>query len=381
VSLSSVQEKKPVTHAFQDAVSFLLRSAKERQSSDVHLVPRGREGGGEVRFRIFGSLVPFRTFEDANTWDDLVKEFKRRAGLSFERGVAQDARFSDVSTLCDYRVSLIPVRVGDREAEQIVLRALPQDTSYSLDTLAIPADAKAALRHALESDQGLIILTGPTGSGKTSTLMSALMAVDRERFSVLTLEDPVEYALPGVTQTQVSAKLSFAQGLRAFLRQDPDYILVGETRDRETAGALLQAANTGHVVLTTLHTNSAADAFARLESLGVDPVLAREAVTFASAQRLAPKLCAACAVPDPEGQRLVEAMFGARPRGCARRSTGCLKCNGTGVTGRLLLFEYLAPTRNADGVRILTQASSLREQALHFFEQGVLHASELLALS
>jgi type II secretory ATPase GspE/PulE/Tfp pilus assembly ATPase PilB-like protein len=211
--------------------------------------------------------------------------------------------------------------------------------------------------------------------------MSALMAVDRERFSVLTLEDPVEYALPGVTQTQVSAKLSFAQGLRAFLRQDPDYILVGETRDRETAGALLEAANTGHVVLTTLHTNSAADAFARLESLGVDPVLAREAVTFASAQRLAPKLCAACAVPDPEGQRLVEAVFGARPPSSAKRSPGCLNCNGTGVTGRLLLFEYLAPTRDAHGVRVLTQASSLREQALHLFEQGVLHASELLALS
>ena len=283
--------------------------------------------------------------------------------------------------LCDYRVSLIPVRLGDREAEQIVLRTLPQDASYNLDTLAIPGDAKDALRRALSSDQGLIILTGPTGSGKTSTLMSALMAVDRERYSVLTLEDPVEYALPGVTQTQVTQKLTFAEGLRAFLRQDPDYILVGETRDRETAGALLQAANTGHGVLTTLHTNSAADAVTRLESLGVDPVLAREAVTFASAQRLVPKLCAACAAPDPAGQQLVEAVFGLRLSACARRSTGCVKCNGTGVAGRSMLFEYLAPTRDAHGTRVLTQVSSLREQALHLFDQGVLDASELLALA
>ena len=381
MSVSTTPQKKTITHAFCDAVSFLLRSAKERHASDIHLVPRGRDGGGEVRFRVFGSLVTFRVYDDAKDWDDLFKEFKRRAGLGFERGVAQDARFSDASMLCDYRVSLIPVRLGDREAEQIVLRTLPQDASYNLDTLAIPGDAKDALRRALSSDQGLIILTGPTGSGKTSTLMSALMAVDRERYSVLTLEDPVEYALPGVTQTQVTQKLTFAEGLRAFLRQDPDYILVGETRDRETAGALLQAANTGHVVLTTLHTNSAADAFTRLESLGVDPVLAREAVTFASAQRLVPKLCAACAAPDPAGQQLVEAVFGLRLSACARRSTGCVKCNGTGVAGRSMLFEYLAPTRDAHGTRVLTQVSSLREQALHLFDQGVLDASELLALA
>ena len=379
---NKLQDQTTITHAFRDAVAFLLLAAKERHASDIHLVPRDREGGGDVRFRIFGHLVTFKTYASPSHWDDLVKEVKRRASLSFERGVAQDARFSDALTRCDYRVSLIPVRVGERQAEQIVLRILPQDATYSLDALTIPFAAKEALRRALALDQGLIILTGPTGSGKTSTLMSALMAVDRARYSVLTLEDPVEYVLEGVTQVQVTAKLTFAEGLRAFLRQDPDYILVGETRDRETAHAVIQAANTGHVVLTTLHTNSAAAAFARLGALGVDDALARETAVFVSAQRLVPRLCAACAEPDPGCLPLIERMFGAREaeiRPC--QSKGCAACNGTGVSGRSLLFEFMAPAQSDLGARELRQVSSLREQALFLFEKGDLHASELMALA
>jgi len=377
-----LSNKATITHAFRDAVTFLLRAAKERQASDIHLVPRGRNGGGDVRLRVFGHLVTLKSFEVPSHWDDLIKEMKRRAGFTFDRGLAQDARFSDAQTRCDYRASLIPVRVGDREADQIVLRILPQDATYSLDTLVIPLAAKDALKRALDGDQGLIILTGPTGSGKTSTLMSALLAVDRARYSVLTLEDPVEYVLEGVTQTQVTSKLSFAEGLRAFLRQDPDYILVGETRDKETAQAVLQAANTGHIVLTTLHTNSAADAFSRLAALGVDETLAREASVFVSAQRLVPRLCMACAQPDPDALPQVERAFGPRSLGITpRRSPGCAACNGTGVGGRSLLFEFMAPTRGDNNVRSLQQVSSLREQALHLFEKGDLHVSDLMALA
>lgn len=361
-------------HAFEAQFQDILRVARERKASDIHFAPRGA-AGGHIRLRVSGHCIVHKAVADAHAWDDLLKEVKRRAGLAFQKGIAQDRRFSDPGTNADYRVSLVPAQVGDREAEQIVLRALPRDVSFSLEAIGLPVPARAALDAALGGNQGLIVVTGPTGSGKTVTLMSALQAIDFERYSVLTLEDPVEYALAGITQVQVSEKLSFAQGLRAFLRQDPDYILVGETRDRETAAALIQAANTGHVVLTTLHTNSAAEAFTRLAALGVEEELARANATFVCAQRLAPRLCPHCTEDDTDGLPLVRKLFPTF-EGVPKRAHGCARCHGTGISGRELLFEFIAPRRTLSGRRELIQESSLAEQALAALQAGRISAQE-----
>lgn len=378
-------------HVFSQALDFYLAQARECFASDIHFAPR--MAGGEVRFRVSGLLQTFRSIETALEWDDLLRELKRRAGLIFQKGIAQDSRFSDLVTASDYRVSLVPVQLGSREAEQIVIRILPREAVFSLHRLGLPPSALEAMNLALMANQGLIIVTGPTGSGKTVTLMSALCAIERDKYSVLTLEEPVEYTLPGITQVQVSEKLSFAQGLRAFLRQDPDYILVGETRDRETAQALIQAASTGHVVLTTLHTNSAQEAFVRLGSLGVDEDLARDNATFVCAQRLVPKLCSQCSVFDEEGLRRLLALMpaeSAQPPSEAtqtsfedhgpKKALGCHACHGTGVEGRHLLFEFMAPARTTSGKRQLVSSPSLQHAALGLVKKGVLHANELVAL-
>ena len=386
MSLQSLKLGAP-PHVFSQAVDFYLFEASKQRVSDIHLAPRHM--GGEVRFRVSGHLQCFRTIENHLEWEDLLKEIKRRAGLAFQKGFAQDSRFSDARTRSDYRVSLVPVQIGNREAEQIVIRILPQDAVFALEKLGLPPAALEALHFALSANQGLIIVTGPTGSGKTVTLMSALCAIERDKYSVLTLEDPVEYTLPGITQVQVSDKLTFAQGLRAFLRQDPDYILVGETRDSETATALIQAANTGHVVLTTLHTNSAAEAFTRLSALGVDENLARENASFVCAQRLIPRLCAHCLEYDEEGARKLQTLLPEIFESQSSEHTsikfplktkGCSACNGTGFSGRELLFEFIAPFKNAAGKRELVSSPTLKQSSISLVRKGVINASEALAL-
>lgn len=364
-------------HAFEAALDDILRLARERKASDIHFEPRGEAGGGEIRFRVSGRLQVLRTFEDASQWDDLLKELKRRAGLSFTTGIAQDARFTSEQAASDYRVSLIPVCLGVREAERVVLRVIPRSTSFSLETLGLPTGAISAYRAALGKDKGLIIVTGPTGSGKSVTLASGIAEIDRNAYSVLTLEDPVESLLAGVAQAQVTRSFSFADGLRAFLRQDPDYILVGETRDPETAKVLLQAADTGHVVLTTLHTNSAAEAFRRLAALGVDEELARECATFVCAQRLAPRLCVHCKEPDAARAPLAHRLFADLPGDFVpQHSTGCAQCHGTGLSGRVLIFEYMAPQKSEHGKDELVSFGSLRESAREALMKGDIDAIE-----
>lgn len=386
-ALSAVPEAResvPPRHAFEAALDDLLRLVRTRKASDVHFEPRGEHGGGEIRLRVAGRLSVVRTFADPLQWDDLLKEVKRRARLAFHKGTAQDGRFTHLATNTDFRVSLIPTVIGGREAERIVLRAIPRDGTRTLESLGLPPPAVTALKAALGKNAGLVIVTGPTGSGKSVTLAGALGAIDRDTYSVLTLEDPVEMAIPGVSQSQTSERFSFAHGLRAFLRQDPDYILVGETRDGETAKILLQAANTGHVVLTTLHTNSAAEAFGRLAALGADETLARECATFVCAQRLASKLCPHCTEEETDldlrarlhvGFPELEAGF------VPRRARGCDHCHGTGLSGRVLLFEFIAPVRGEDGRTQLTPFGSLRSDALRALKEGLIDAGEALSFT
>jgi general secretion pathway protein E len=372
------------SHVFSQAFAFYLTKANEMKASDIHFCPR--LSGGEVRFRVSGHLRSVQCIEDHLEWEDLLKEVKRRSGLAFQKGFAQDSRFSETALSADYRVSLVPVQTGSRESEQIVIRILPRESHFSIEKLGLPDDATSALKLALAANQGLIVVTGPTGSGKTVTLMSALCAIECDKYSVLTLEDPVEYCLPGITQVQVSEKLSFAQGLRAFLRQDPDYILVGETRDPETATAVVQAANTGHVVLTTLHTNSAADAVTRFSQLGVEEFLVRENASFICAQRLIPRLCDGCKEFDEEGRRKLTVLMpeifevGEIGNDFPLHALGCVNCSGSGISGRQLVFEYIAPRRNLTGQKELISSPTLKQSAITLVQKGKIHADELIAM-
>ena len=236
-------------------------------------------------------------------------------------------------------------------------------------------DAKKAVRKALTAENGVCLITGPTGSGKTTLLYSALAALDRRGLNIVSIEDPVEYTFPGITQIQVSPRLSFADSLRAILRQDPDVILVGEVRDRETAELCFQAAATGHLVLSTLHANSAVDVTRRLQGLGLSLDTINSSLRFSSAQRLLPQICSRCSEPvtDESVAPLVRPMLdGATFR---RRSVGCSSCRN-GLTGMVPILEYINWQESDSRV----PAQSLKELALTRAAHGEVDAYEAMAV-
>jgi general secretion pathway protein E len=242
----------------------------------------------------------------------------------------------------DMRVSVVPAVHG----ESIVMRLLPkQRQDLRLEALGMEPDQLAQLRRWLDLPSGLVLVTGPTGSGKSTTLYAALSAVDDRTRKILTVEDPVEHRLPGIMQVQVQAEIgyTFARALRSFLRHDPDIIMVGEIRDRETAEIAIQSALTGHLVLATLHTNDALSAFTRLTDMGIEPYLVAAAVQAVMAQRLVRRLCTHCATPaEPPPQAAAE--LARWPEAAPQRwlaSVGCEHCQHTGYRGRLGIYELV----------------------------------------
>jgi type IV pilus assembly protein PilB len=265
----------------------ILAGALEQRASDVHLEPE--EQGVRLRFRIDGLLTDAYLF-DAHTYQLMASRLKILSGLKLNvHARAQDGRFSIVrgTSEIEVRSSLIPGNYG----ESFVLRLLdPNANKVSLDTLSIHAKLKSRLLLEIRRPNGMLLTTGPTGSGKTTTLYAFLRFISSPDVKIVTIEDPIEYHLPGIVQTQVNEKYTFADGLRSIVRQDPDVILVGEIRDGDTAGIAVQAALTGHFVYSTLHTNDAAGTFPRLVDLGVDPKTFASAVSVAMAQRLVRRL-------------------------------------------------------------------------------------------
>ena len=288
-----------------------------------------------------GVLRPVRTLDPA-VGLPLVSRIKIMAGLDIaDRLRPQDGRVSVHvgAGAVDLRVSTLPASHG----EKVVLRILDaRGGAASLDSLGVSGSQIERMRALLDAREGLVLVTGPTGSGKTTTLYGALRAVQRRGVNVVTVEDPIEYRLPGVVQVQVSPRtgLTFAAALRSILRQDPDVILVGEIRDGETAGIAIQAALTGHLVLSTLHTLDAAGAIARLDDLGVDRYKIAASLRGIVAQRLLRRLCAACRAPDeaPLGPALSRWIA---PDTARWRERGCPACGGTGFRGRLAVVEVL----------------------------------------
>jgi general secretion pathway protein E len=340
-SLRDLASGAPVVHAFND----LLERAVELRASDIHVEPF--RAGLTVRMRVDGLLrsvsAPAGVMPQA-----LVSRIKILSGLNIaERRLPQDgaARLRVGRTEIDVRVATMPTQHG----ESAVVRLLPRDRGLlELAKLGLSPRDEAALRNLLALPHGMIVITGPTGSGKTTTLATMLSILNETTRKILTIEDPVEYEIPGVNQSQIkpSIGLNFATAMRAFVRQDPDVIMVGEIRDKETAHIAIHAALTGHLVLTTLHTETAAAAVPRLLDMGVEGYLLKSTLRAVIAQRLVRILCDRCKTPrtltvEDIARDLRYGMVGLAAGNVVHEATGCERCGGSGYRGRAGVFELL----------------------------------------
>ena len=320
------------------AVNRMIQDAVAERASDIHMEPYA--GEIRVRYRIDGVLRPVPPPSIAQ-YPGIVSRIKILSNLDVvERRLPQDGRCKVhvQGRSIDIRVSCVPSLQG----ESLVLRILDKASApLSLDRLGFDAGVSRGLDGLIAKDGGIVLVTGPTGSGKTTTLYAALQKVDTTSRKLITVEDPVEYELPGITQIQVQPHigLGFARVLRSVLRHDPDVLMVGEIRDRETAEIAVQAALTGHLVLSTLHTNDAASAITRLTDMGIEPYLLTSALRGVLAQRLARTLCESCRAPRPDVPDAVKAVYPGQPSVFSAR--GCERCGETGYRGRMAVAELL----------------------------------------
>lgn len=349
-SLSRLIDEIPKTEDLLDSASDapiirlingMIAEAVRTNASDVHVEPF--EDRVSIRYRIDGVLQE-AVAVSPKLVSPLVSRIKVMARLDIaEKRIPQDGRLTITlgGKAVDVRVSTLPARYGER----VVLRLLDNSQAhYGLEDLGMPAEMLADFRKSLAQPNGIILVTGPTGAGKTTTLYAGLNLLNDSSRNILTVEDPVEYAIDGIGQTQVNAKvgMTFAAGLRAILRQDPDVVMVGEIRDVETAQIAVQASLTGHLVLSTVHTNSAVAAIARLKDMGVEAYLLASTLTGIVAQRLVRRLCTHCREeyePDPSELELLGLPANTDAR--LYRPAGCPKCKQTGYEGRTGIYELV----------------------------------------
>ena len=322
----------------------MFEDAVQVNASDIHIEPDEKEL--RIRFRIDG-VLRVQTTADRRIGPALASRLKLMAGLDIsEKRMPQDGRtnFRIRDKSIDVRMSTMPVQHG----ESVVLRLLNPFTGVlNLDQVGMSKSLVERFRRIVHSPNGMVLVTGPTGSGKTTTLYAALHELNRPESKVMTVEDPVEYRISGINQVQVNAKieLTFARVLRSMLRQDPDIILVGEIRDQETAEIGLRAAMTGHFVLSSLHTNDAISTALRLVDMGVEPFMVASSLRGIVSQRLVRRICESCAEPvdlTPAMMAIVRAEAGDKADTLKfKRGRGCNHCNSTGYLGRIGIFEYL----------------------------------------
>jgi MSHA biogenesis protein MshE len=372
-------DEAPVAKFLQTMFDDALRS----RASDIHLEPQERKL--QVRFRVDGALQ-IQTEAEKRIAPAVVQRVKLMAGLDIaERRLPQDGRFVAKvrNQAVDVRISTMPTQYG----ESVVLRLLAQSTGLlQLDRLHMPAPVLAKVREFMRASHGMLLVTGPTGSGKTTTLYGVLSELNTVESKILTVEDPVEYRLPGINQVQVNEKinLSFATVLRSALRQDPDIVLVGEMRDKDTMETGLRAAMTGHMVLSTLHTNDAASTPLRLLDMGAQRFLVASSLRLVLAQRLLRTVCPECAQPfqaNPQERAFLRAVMGKDTEGAPLlHGAGCGSCNRTGYLGRQGIYELLDMT--PDVVNALNSGDAVAYSAAARREIGDLslarHAGELV---
>ena len=393
VDLLEAEDAAPVIRMINAMLVQALRSG----ASDIHFEPY--EERSVIRFRTDGMLhdvvTPPRAVHAA-----LASRIKVMAELDIaEKRLPQDGRIAlrVAGRQVDVRVSTLPTGHGER----VVLRLLDKEgTRLDFATLGMGAPMIARIDHAIRQPHGLFLVTGPTGSGKTTTLYAAIQRLDRGRLNILTVEDPIEYNLAGIGQTQVHSRidLTFARALRAILRQDPDVVMIGEIRDAETAQIAIQASLTGHLVLATLHTNDSASAVTRLIDMGVEPFLVSSSLLGVLSQRLVRRLCPECRKPSSDGAGLLDALGGVAA-GISRDTpfydaTGCPSCHYSGYRGRFGIYEHLeidAPLRQMIHDRVPESAltahactrgmTTLREDGLRWLVRGETSVPELLRVT
>jgi general secretion pathway protein E len=359
-------------------LNALLTQAAKDGASDIHIEPYERSSS--VRFRVDGTLrevvQPNRALHAA-----LISRLKIMAELDIaEKRLPQDGRISlrIGGRAIDVRVSTLPSAHGERA----VLRLLDKtESKFSLESLGMSGEVLAAYQRLIQQPHGIVLVTGPTGSGKTTTLYASLQRIDTATTNVLTVEDPIEYELPGIGQTQVNPKidLTFAKALRAILRQDPDVIMVGEVRDFETAQIAIQASLTGHLVLATVHTNDATSSVTRLIDMGVEPYLLASSLLGTLAQRLVRKLCPHCRRRGDDGDW---------------HPVGCTECGHTGYKGRTGVYELMVADehvrdlihRRAPESKLAAAAAAaglrpMREDGQRLVGEGVTSREEVLRVT
>lgn len=376
-------------------VNAMLAEAIKTRTSDIHIEPY--EKRFRIRFRIDGSLME-KTQPPGNAAAAIVSRLKILSRLDIgERRKPQDGRMKVKmrnGTEIDFRVSCLPTIFG----EKVVMRLLDKSNlQVDMTKLGLEPDDFQKFLDAIHQPQGMVLITGPTGSGKTTTIYSALNELNKPDVNVSTAEDPVEYNLDGINQVQVQPSIgfNFAEALRSFLRQDPEIIMVGEIRDLETAEVAFKAASTGHLVVSTLHTNDAASTMSRLVEIGVEPYIVAEATTIVVAQRLLRRNCAKCAI-DHQVPREVLKKIGVLDSEIGhytklKKGEGCEECGGSGLKGRMAIFEMMTMTakvkeaiyKNASPIEIKRMAiedgmRTLRKAALLKLKAGLTTVEEVL---
>ena len=325
-------------------VNLIMVQAIREKASDIHIEPF--QNSLKLRYRVDGDLAAAESPPKALQLA-ITSRIKILAGLNIaERRVPQDGRFrvKVMGKEVDLRVSILPTSHG----EKVVIRILDKTAlTGSIDQMGLDEETLVKFRKAIDAPHGMILVTGPTGSGKTTTLYSVLQELNNPQYNIVTVEDPIEYELNGINQVSVrnDIGLDFASALRSILRQDPDIVMVGEIRDNETADIAVKAALTGHQVLSTLHTNDAAGAITRLDDMGIEPFLISSSILMTCAQRLVRKICTNCReefMPEPE----IFTRLGVEPKAetVFYRGSGCDRCKGRGYLGRLAIIEALTVT-------------------------------------
>ena len=389
------QETAEVTNSpIVQLVTTMIESAVRQRASDIHIEPGARNL--RIRFRIDGALYERANYNN-NLLGAIVTRIKIVSGMDIsEKRKPLDGRMTQIVDKLEYdiRVSTLPTVYG----EKVVMRlASKQALNRSKDQLGLKPDEMAVFDRILSNPNGILLVTGPTGSGKSTTLYTALSELNREDVNIVTVEDPVEANINGINQVQVNpkAELSFASALRSILRQDPDIIMIGEIRDRETASIAVQASITGHLVVSTLHTNSAASTVTRLEDMGLEAYLIADSVIGIIAQRLVRRLCPDCkqAYEASEQEKNLLGVDPAKPLTLYKR-VGCPKCSGTGFAGRTGVYEIMEVThdlkliieRKGTADEIKNQAlkegmKTLRMSATKYVLEGITTVDEMKKVS
>lgn len=375
-------------------VDNLLAHAIIKSASDIHFEPL--EHHLRVRLRIDGVLYDHEPVNQ-KIMQQLIARLKVMAAINIaEKRIPQDGKFriNRDGVHVDLRVSTFPTIYG----EKVVVRILnPLDRSAALSTLGFTDSMAGQIRALLSRSNGFFLVSGPTGSGKTTTLYASLAQLSTAEKNIVTLEDPVEYCVPGVCQAQIhpDAGFTFERGIRSLLRQDPDVVMVGEIRDQQTAGIAIEAALTGHLVLSTIHTNDAPSVVMRLMDMGIEPFLINAAISGVLAQRLARRICTACKIeraPTAQEQSILEKYN--ISLATVFSGTGCHQCANLGTKGRIGIFEFLSMTdelrslivQHPSFAQIVAQAKAdgmktLMQDGIDKVTQGVITVSELLRVA